>query len=246
MNGFNIYVLKYGQRTVNFRVKFSKRKTIEISVSPSAEVCVIAPEGIEKDRILKSVDSRLKWICEQIDIFQDYEIEDRLDNYKSGTRIRVLGREYLFKVIGIEEHQEEYLDNKGGSISLFIKDTKSQKRINLFVEEWFRNEAMIVLSKTIEKCFSILRKYGIPRPKFYLRKMKLRWGSCTPEGVLFLNPQLISLPLPLIEYAIMHEMCHLKHPDHSSEFYSFLDLVMPDWEMRENAVHDYGTYIGYS
>jgi len=64
--------------------------------------------------------------------------------------------------------------------------------------------------------------------------MKSRWGTCRSSGKITLNLRLIELPEPCIEYIVMHELCHLMHPNHSKAFYSFLSVCMPDWKNRKN------------
>ena len=64
--------------------------------------------------------------------------------------------------------------------------------------------------------------------------MKSRWGSCnTSKKQVLLNTELIKAPTHGIEYVIMHELCHLKHPNHDNKFYGFLNIVMPDWKQRK-------------
>lgn len=71
------------------------------------------------------------------------------------------------------------------------------------------------------------------KTNFY-QSMKSRWGSCVhTKGRIGLNTELIKSPSHCIEYVIMHEMCHLKYPNHTRQFYNFLSLVMPDWEKRK-------------
>ena len=64
--------------------------------------------------------------------------------------------------------------------------------------------------------------------------MPKRWGSCTPTGEVILNPELVKAASPCIEYVIVHELCHLRHPNHNRAFFQMLDAVLPDWRKRKD------------
>ena len=63
-----------------------------------------------------------------------------------------------------------------------------------------------------------------------VRKLKRKWGSCTSKGVITLNSDLIKLEDSLQEYVIIHELCHLYHPNHGKEFYNLLGSLLPGWK----------------
>jgi predicted metal-dependent hydrolase len=64
--------------------------------------------------------------------------------------------------------------------------------------------------------------------------MKKQWGSCSPAGVLSLNPHLVKASSLAIDYVLLHELCHLRFHNHSDRFYRLLDRQMPGWkEVKE-------------
>lgn len=227
------YSIIDGQHEIKFHLRFSKRKSLGICVTPKSEIQVTAPEGTELERILHAVRRRMPWIIDQLKTFEEIRFSDKTPDFESGQTILYLGRNYMLRVHQVLDFEEEQVILEHSILRLDIRDHTQRERINLMVEEWYRNEALMYLGEKFEALYQRVKKYGISKPQFYLRRMEKRWGSCTPNGVIFLNPDLIKLPSHCIEYTIMHELCHLKHADHSKEYYFFLDTVMPDWRERE-------------
>lgn len=227
------YSIIDGQREIKFDLRFSNRKSLGICVTPKAEVQVTAPAGTDIERILQAVRRRMPWIIDQLKSFEEVRFTDSTPNYESGQTIKYLGRDYMLRVQQVADFEEERVVLEHSILRLDIRDHSQHERINLMVEEWYRTEALMYLAEKFEVLYQRVKKYGITKPQFYLRRMEKRWGSCTPNGVIYLNPDLVKLPSHCIEYAIMHELCHLKHGDHSKEYYFFLDTLMPDWRERE-------------
>ena len=62
--------------------------------------------------------------------------------------------------------------------------------------------------------------------------MRKQWGSCSPQGVILVNPHLVKAPRDCIDYVITHELCHLREHNHSPRYYRLLREIMPEWEMH--------------
>ncbi len=73
--------------------------------------------------------------------------------------------------------------------------------------------------------------------------MHKRWGSCTPDGKVMLNLDLVKAPVDCIEYVIVHELCHKEVPHHGPEFYRLLSRFLPDWEERKERLEEFGRKI---
>ena len=119
-----------------------------------------------------------------------------------------------------------------GVLNIFTKD-KDRDRVQNLVEKWYREKAEEYFSKSLSKCFGKFEKMGFDKPGLKIRKMKTRWGSYSTKGRVTLNLELIKKPTECIDYVVMHELCHIRHRNHSKGFYKLLDKVMPEWRDKK-------------
>lgn len=222
--------ITYGQATIKFTLKFSQRKTLSIDVNPDSSVIVTAPQGKDLEVIKTKVHKRAHWILKQQDYFKGFLPTLPPRQFVSGETHYYLGRQYRLKVI---ESKEEQVKLKGQYIYIFVADKTNQIKVESLFKSWLlahaRNRFQLALQRGWEK----VKRYRIAIPKLSIRKMSKRWGSCSSHGVISLNIDLIKAPSHCIEYVIIHELCHLKHPNHSKSFFHMLNRIMPDWEKRK-------------
>ena len=81
---------------------------------------------------------------------------------------------------------------------------------------------------------------GVPLPAIYLSNARTRWGTCHPDGRIRLNWRLIQMPPDLIDYVVVHELAHLREPNHSQRFWRWVCSVLPDYEQRRRALRSEG------
>ena len=95
-----------------------------------------------------------------------------------------------------------------------------------------------IFTEILDEVYPAFIPYGIVRPKLRIRTMKSCWGSClVNKGIITLNRKLLMKPRECIEYVMVHELCHFIHPNHSKEFYKFMEQFMPDWKERKGRLN---------
>ncbi len=225
------HTLQYGTTTIVYRVSYTERTTLAIHVHPDAQVIVEAPHGTDLAVIEARVHKRAAWILRQQDRFRRYALQAPPRRYVSGETHYYLGRQYRLKVQQSATRRESARMSRG-RILIYVQDTQNSERVGQLLERWYRKQAKRVFQERLDLWHPKAARLGIPYPMLSVRRMKSRWGSCTPSGKITLNLHLIQLPKVSIDYVLVHELCHLKHPNHSPAFYALLERLMPDWRDR--------------
>jgi predicted metal-dependent hydrolase len=108
------------------------------------------------------------------------------------------------------------------------------------VTRWLREQALARFAERVARYVPLL---GVPPPDVRLSNARSRWGSCHPAGHIHLNWRLIHLPLPLLDYVVVHELAHLRELNHSARFWRIVAEIIPDHAERRAEIrtraHEY-------
>jgi predicted metal-dependent hydrolase len=117
-----------------------------------------------------------------------------------------------------------------GEFLIFSKSSRlSKKHIESLYKEWLLEKAKYTFEqKTKTYCMEL----GIRPPQVIIKNLKNRWGSATKDNVLNLNVNLLKAPESVIDYIILHEICHLKIKEHSHHFWDMLHKFMPHYQVQ--------------
>ncbi|MFP4526015.1 MAG: M48 family metallopeptidase [Bacteroidales bacterium] len=219
--------IKYGNTTIDFDLEYSNRKSLGITVHPDTTVLVKAPENTDYSKIKSKVQKRGRWILKQRNHFESFLPNTPERKYVSGETHLYLGKQYRLKLF---EDDSEQVKMIRGYIQVYTKDKTNKERIKGLLTQWYRNHFEKKINEHLEENIEHFQQYNLKKPEIQVRKMKNRWGSCTPKGKLIINPEIIKAPSRCIDYVIIHELCHLIHPTHSKDFYALQTKMMPDWK----------------
>lgn len=206
--------------------KFSGRKIV-IKVHPDCRVVVAAPEDAELKDVQNALTKRSRWIYEQIREFKKLQEHALPRQYVSGESHYYLGKQYLLKV----EQQPgaaQSVKMTRGRLEVSVKQ-KSPEKIRALLDEWYKARAKETFAKRLTAMLE--QALWVPdKPSIRVLTMKTQWGSCSPKGLITLNPLLVKAPRECIDYVILHELCHIAEHNHSERFYRLMGQVMPNWE----------------
>lgn len=81
---------------------------------------------------------------------------------------------------------------------------------------------------------------GVEPKRVQIRDQRSRWGSCSTRGTLSFNWRLVLAPFEVLDYVVVHELCHLREPNHSRRFWKLVELRRPDWRAQRDWLHEHG------
>lgn len=216
----------YGDKTYEYSVQYlsSRKKSISIHVLPDATVEVKAPEHVEKQRIVETMQKRARWVVKHLEQIQNNKAQVLPREYVSGETHFYLGRRYVLKVIPAGVDQVKLMN---GTFVIECRQAHSSY-VKKLLDLWYQKYAKKTFDRRIKLIISRVSWLECPPPTT-VRLMTKQWGSCSPKGKISLNLNLVKAPLECIDYVLAHELCHLQEHNHSKYFYSLLDKCAPGW-----------------
>lgn len=213
-------------------------KNINLRIRHNGNVFVSAPQNVPDDVIDSFVIKRCKYIKNAVESFETTDISKSEMQYVSGENVTFLGKNMRLK---IEKDSIEYVKCDGIYVYIHVKRPDYYNRKKNLLNNWLDNQSNIIFSDILNDVHQKFVPYGVAFPKLKLRNMTSRWGSCLPnKEIITLNKRLIEAPKNCIEYVVYHELCHFVHPNHSKQFYTLLQVMLPDWKeskrLLENSV----------
>ena len=204
-------------------VRSSRRKTAAIKIK-KGKVFVIVPECLTMAAIESLVDKKHRWIKEKLAI-QNEIMDIKPKEFISGESFSYLGKNHPLKIESglypvIKLHQDELV------VSVRDKTVDNSQAIKQLLFKWYKQQAESELRDKTERYSSII---GVNPSSVTIKSFKSRWGSCSIAGGIQYNWKIIIAPDRIVNYVVIHELCHILHHNHSPAF----------WKAVEKYCHDY-------
>jgi len=177
--------------------------------------------------------SKLDWIKRQQLKLRRPERETPRE-YRDSESHYVWGKPYLLKLI--EVYQAPSIDLTHDQMFLRLRPATPARKKQAIMEEWYRAKVTEAVPPLIAK-WEMAMAAKVER--FFVRRMKTRWGSCTPRTRrIRLNTELAKKSPELLEYVVVHEMVHLIERHHNDRFVGLMDRHLPNWRDLRKALNN--------
>lgn len=206
-----------------------KVKNVTLKVKRDGTIHLTVPEAATDDYIERVIDNKQDWIESQLKHFNENYEKPKEKEMVSGESFRYLGKSYRLKIV---QSNKEYVRLYRGYIEIHVKNKNNTAKKQELLKKWYQEKAKKKFAELVHEYEQIVKEEV---NNIRVITMQTRWGSCNVEsGNINLNLELIKKPRYCIEYVILHELAHLKYPNHSKQFWDYMSVHMPNWEWRKN------------
>ena len=205
-------------------VKTHRKKSI--GIKPNANRLELHVPKHLSDRALRTVlNNHIDWISRRLNAFKLKEIATF--QFKRNEHLVLLGCEYRFVAQSSDNRQRIQVTAEQKQVCVSVPTNKwpaSNKELSSVLTvpliNWYKQQAVAYFEKEMP---IYAEQIGVQYSAIQVKSYKSRWGSCYPDGRIQFNWKLIQAPAWVVDYVIVHELCHLKHANHSAAFWNLVE-----------------------
>jgi len=224
-------------------VKVSPRsKTVRLQISQQNGLVVTVPQGFNQRLVAGIISSKADWIERTLDkvsklpLVVEKKLPEKLDLKAMNETWMVVYRTEKLGRLRLEEQPR-------GRLLLISGKVSSRLAVNRLLKEWIKAKAVRLLPDWVDR---ISRRTGMPYQNLTIRDQKTRWGSCSSIKNINLNMKLVFLPPHLVDYVIIHELCHTRIMSHSAAFWKLVTGYYPEYKEARKQLRSLGREIPIS
>ena len=215
----NLQVKNIEINDITYNYVISKKrgiKNIRLKINRDGILRVSMPWYVPKREATKILVENEKWIEKNFDILNF----NKNKYYYLGNEIKIV-QKVVSNISGVDSFLIDdvfYIESTGETL---IDETK-------IFHDWLRKQAELIIFPKVNE---IAQKHGFEYNKARIKDMRSRWGSCSSKKNLSFNLKLTYFKSEVIEYVIVHELCHLKEMNHSKNFWMLVESIIPNYKM---------------
>ena len=239
-----VAAFEHAGRSIGYVIRHGRCRRMRLCVPGPGEVEVRVPLRVSPKAVHAFVAQHAEWILRAM-ARQTKKPHFLPRDYVTGETLYVLGKPFQLEV---SRSVWKSVTCEADVLRVSLYNTAAKARVKELVEDWLLKQARHLLAKILgdmidrfgghirhAQCPVAMRSDEHPDGiRLTVRTMKTRWGSCSKDGHITLGLELAHVPLRLVEYVIVHELCHLEQLNHSRAFYFLLATCLPDWKERRH------------
>jgi hypothetical protein len=221
--------MKMCAQDIEFTLIRSERKTADIVIERSGDVIVRAPLGVEDEKIREVVADRALWVHRSLAEWEDLNASRRHRPLVQGQGFAYLGRSYRLKFVPDSEVPLRLKNGRWELSEAFLAldgDAAARKAFR----DYYIAKGMQIFSERVRQLAPLV---GVEPGEVAVKELGYHWASCGSGGAMNFHWKTLMAPQTVIDYIVVHELCHLRHRDHSDAFWNEVDKVLPRYRERK-------------
>ncbi|MBL4822764.1 MAG: M48 family metallopeptidase [Colwellia sp.] len=218
---------------IEYQVVRSRRKTLSLQVR-HGQVLVRAPYCVDENFITRLIDKKSAWL--KAKIAQQSQANEVCCDFSQGSTLFLFGKLVTLDIIFDKQARTVLTDDNINSrkILTIVLALRNKNKLNNSVllaaavknqlEHYFKQQAQQIIPL---KVATYAQLTSLTPTSIKIRQYRARWGSCNNRGELSFNYLLMMLPIEVINYVVIHELCHLEYLNHSKEFWQLVAKYFP-------------------
>ena len=220
----------YLGETINFEIKYKKRKSVGIAIDYYGNIEVLAPKGTPDESIIQILEENWDAISQK-----SKEMKDRISGpkekvYEYGETFLYLGNTYPIQISQDLNMIQDAVVFERNQLHIYVKELEDEK-IKQALKRFYYQQCKTLVETSIK---SYQRNFKVKPSSIRITDSKRNWGTCDTNRQLTFNWKLAMAPQRVIDYVVVHEMCHMVHMNHDRSFWRLVGKIMPDYKEQEN------------
>lgn len=230
-----------GNRELQYILTRSSRKTVGIAIEKNGSVKVTSPFRVSESYINQLMQEKATWILKKLSNIETRVAKaNKAKVFEDGESYSYLGKEYKLKLVRSSDLRKPTVILEDESLVTTLPNSFEDQKIKDILKLWYIKQFKLVIEDRIKYYSSII---GVFPQKITIREQKTRWGSCSAKGNINLNWKLIMAPLEVLDYVVIHELCHMKEMNHGKKFWSLVENVFPQHKKYRTWLKDNGDLL---
>ncbi|MBF0233363.1 MAG: M48 family metallopeptidase [Desulfamplus sp.] len=217
----------------------TKRKTTDIVIERDGVVTVRPPQSFTPEQADAVVESKRMWIYKNLAEWRDMNAVAAVREWVNGESFLYLGSNYRLSLVA-EQERDLLLKDGRFCLKRSLIEKGGEDAAKQAFQSFYISKGKQRFSERV-KFFA--PKAGVKSNGLKVKDLGYRWALCTPENALHFHWKCMMAPPKIIDYIVVHELCHIHHKNHTELFWNEVDKVMPDYIERKMWLKTHGATL---